>query len=394
MRVMRAALAGVLVVAAVVVFIVAGGQPMRRLHALVGGTPAIAYTGPRMEVPLPAGPSQPRVPPGEEGFDPAALALAVEYAGERNTRALVVARGGHVVLEKYWGGATFDSLVDASEFTPVLAALLTGVALHERAIASLDVPVSNYLTEWRGKARGDITLRQLLGGDSGLASAAGWPWPGTPAARYHVGGDLEAALLAWPLDPAQRPGESPADIDAEVLALALQRAFRPARSYELLLAERLWAPLGAGAFSVGRDAVNDRGTHVRAGCCLRARIGDWVRIGQLLANDGVFEGNQLTPPRFVALMMTPARQEAARGFFTHVGGSFAARDIAWLAASGKQRLWVVPSLRLVILRVGGEPPADRGWDEAMIPDSIVRGTSGWRPAAAGEGVDPDRFAPH
>ena len=38
---------------------------------------------------------------------------------------------------------------------------------------------------------------------------------------------------------------------------------------------------------------------VGAGCCMRARLGDWMRLGELLANDGVFEANQLTPPRFV-----------------------------------------------------------------------------------------------
>jgi hypothetical protein len=29
-------------------------------------------------------------------------------------------------------------------------------------------------------------------------------------------------------------------------------------------------------------------------------------------------------------------------------------------------------LRLTVLRIGGEPSS--GWDEAMIPDSIIRGT--------------------
>ena len=40
--------------------------------------------------------------------------------------------------------------------------------------------------------------------------------------------------------------------------------------------------------------------------------------------------------------------------------SFAARDVAWLEAEGKQRLWIVPSLRLVILRVGDEPAGIAG----------------------------------
>jgi hypothetical protein len=67
-----------------------------------------------------------------------------------------------------------------------------------------------------------------------------------------------------------------------------------------------------------------------------------------------------------------------------------------LEASGKQRLWMIPSLKLVILRAGGEPAAERGWDEAMIPDSIIRGMREWAPASTGAGsqADPNLYAPH
>ena len=113
----------------------------------------------------------------------------------------------------------------------------------------------------------------------------------------------------------------------------------------------------------------------------------------MLANNGVFEGNQLTPPHYVSLMLKPTYPDSPMGFFVRVGGTgqFAARDVAWLESAGKQRLWIVPSLRLTILRVGDEP-AD--WDEALIPDSIIRNVSGWQPGVVGEGVDPNKFAPH
>ena len=79
-----------------------------------------------------------------------------------------------------------------------------------------------------------------------------------------------------------------------------------------------------------------------------------------------------------------------------VDGQFAARDLVRLEADGKQRLWIVPSLKLVILRVGNEPPANLGWDEAMIPDNIIRGTRGWQQPARidGEKIDPSLYAPH
>jgi CubicO group peptidase (beta-lactamase class C family) len=153
-----------------------------------------------------------------------------------------------------------------------------------------------------------------------------------------------------------------------VLALALAERLR--EPYDKLLARLIWQPIEGGEFSLGAGP--------RAGCWLRARLGDWMRIGEVLANDGVFMGNQLTPPRFVGLMLKPSQKGSQVGFLTHVGGEFAARDVAWLEAKGKQRLWVVPSLRLVILRLGDEPAKSDGWDEKIIPDSIIRSSRDWQ----------------
>jgi CubicO group peptidase (beta-lactamase class C family) len=148
-----------------------------------------------------------------------------------------------------------------------------------------------------------------------------------------------------------------------------------------------------GPFTLERRSAEGPGA-VRASCCMTARLGDWMRVGELLAKDGVYEGNELAPRDFVALMRTPPSKDAKYGFYLRVNGGFAAHDVVWLESDGKQRLWIVPSLELVILRVGDEPPRDRGWDELMIPDSIIRGTSGWQSARAGEGIDPNKFAPH
>ena len=356
----------------------------RHLVAVVVGTERMEYGEPRLTVHLSAGPTQPKVTPGEAGIDMAGIQAAVDYAGARNTRALVIGHGGHIVFEKYWDDTTLDTPVDLSGFSPVLSALVLGSAMNDERSINLDAPLGGYITSWEGDPRGAISLRQLLTRSSGFAKPDGRPWPGTKAAQYALTQDLRPVLLAWPLDAALRPGESPADVNADILALAL--ASRLGQPFDKLLAERIWQPIGAGDFSMASGA--------RAGCCIRARLGDWMRIGEMLAHNGVFEGNQLTPPRYVSLMLKPTYKDSPMGYFTRVGGTFAAHDVAWLESAGKQRLWIVPSLRLAILRVGGEPPTSKGWDEAMIPDSIIRNTSGWQPGVVGEGVDPKKFAPH
>lgn len=302
-------------------------------------------------VTLTPGPSQPRLSPGEAGIDPAALDLVASYAGERNTRALIVGHNGHIVYEKYWGGTTFDTPVKLSGFTPVLVAIAAGSAMNDRLVPSLDTPFASYVPGFAEGSSSKKYLRKLLTPDD-IDSGMGW--------------------------------------GVNIAAEALERVTK--QDYEQLVAERIWKPMEAGSFTMERRAAKGPGA-IRASCCMTARIGDWMRLGDLLVSDGIYNANELTPRNFVTMMLTPTSKESKHGFLIRAGGEFAAHDVAWLEADGKQRMWIVPSLDLVILRVGDEPSKDRGWDELMIPDSIIRGTNGWQ-AAKGKGIDPSQFAPH
>ena len=308
----------------------------------------VDHGGKPVAVRLVAQPAPPHLSPAEAGVDPAALAAAAAFAGAHDTRALVVGRNGHIVFEKYWGDTRYDSMVDTG-FEPVLVALALGTTLSDRLVHGLDEPLANYVPDL-GEPQKAYSLRELLARDRRDVSLA----------------------------------ES-----ADLLALLLERVTQ--QPYQSVVAQRLWGPLGGGdlEFRTGRSRLRAGG--VDAGCCLRARVGDWMRVGELLLNRGVYEGNELMPPRYAGQVTSPAHEDAPNGYFTRVDGSFADK-VVWLEGSNQQRLWIVPSLRLTILRVGGA--VSKGWDEAMIPDSIIRGSSGWRPAVVGEGVDPKKFAPH
>lgn len=304
--------------------------------------------GKPVTVRLASQPAAPRVSPAEAGIEPAALDAAAEFAGRHGTRALVVGRNGHIVFEKYWGDTNFDTSVETG-FDPVLAALAVGTAFEDRLMHSLDEPLANYVTDL-GAPQKSYNLRELL-----------------------AGGDADVTVAEA----------------TDLLALALERVTK--QRWQSIVAQRLWAPLGGGdlVFHQGESKLRPAG--VSSGCCLRARIGDWMRVGELLLNGGIYEGNELMPPRYAGLIVAPTHKDSPRGFFTRLDGNFADR-VVWLDGSDRQRLWIVPALRLTVLRIGGEPSS--GWDEAMIPDSIIRGTSGWHPPIPGQDVDPGKFAPH
>ena len=318
-------------------------------------------------------PPAPRVAPELESLDRGALEAAAAYAGEHGSRALIVSRHDHIVFERYWQGSGFDTLADAQSFTPLLAALAVGVAISHRQIGWPDEPIGALISEWRQDPRGAITVRNLLQSSSGLAPEA--------AARDR-GTGLSAAALSEPL--AGAPGSSRLEqpADAQLLALLLERVTH--QRYAVYLSQVLWRRIGAADAWLRLDHP---GGAVHADCCLLARQGDWIRIGQLLLRDGNYRGDEVIRPGWVTLMRTPSRGDPRYGAYLRLASPaapgrepYAARDLFAVQGEEGNRLWLVPSLQIAILRTA---PAgrDAGWDDSRVPNLIIRGARDYTPPA-------------
>ena len=348
-------------------------------------------------------PPPPRVPPEEEGIDPAALEAAAEYAGARNSDALIVSRRRHIVFERYWNGTGFDTLHSAYSFNKTLAALLIGVALRDRRIASIDDPVARYVEEWRGDARGAITIRNLLQMSSGL---------GPPVADPETAA-ADLGSIPSRLAPVAAPGSTWVyqNADPQMLGVVIERA--TGVRYAQYLSEMLWKRLEAGDAWLWLDRP---GGTAHADCCLIARQGDWMRVAEILLYDGVYQGEEVLPPGWIRQMLTPAPGNRHYGFHVWLGAPqaaerryafgrheivdrlsepYAADDLFYLDGMARNRLWLVPSLELAILRTGGEPDDPADWDDSRIPNLIIRGVlDRVPPEPSTRTVDPSTFVPN
>ena len=336
------------------------------------------------------GPEPPRVDPALEHLDVTALRAAAAYADTRDTTALIVARHGHIVFEQYWDDKRFDAIADLGDFNATLAALAVGLAMGDRKIGLVAEPVANYLEEFRNAEHGAITIADLLRSSSGLAPASGGFGPWSKAARERFGTDTTAQCLARKVVSAPGLTWQPQICDAQLLALVVERATRD--RYAAYISEHLWKPIGAADAQFARE--NEAG-EPRAACCLRARRGDWMRIAELLVSDGRFEGEQIVPPGWVREMLAPSKPNANFGYQVFIGQPFAAElatagatepyavdDLYLLKGAGKTRLWFVPSLKLSILRTGTNSEVDKDWDDARVPNLIIRGTQDFVPKTA------------
>ena len=106
---------------------------------------------------------------------------------------------------------------------------------------------------------------------------------------------------------------------------------------------------------------------------------DWARFGQLLLQDGVWEGKRILPEGWVEYTATPAPSAPQGGYGAHVwlnrGRAGSAGDVRWpdlphdivvAAGHGGQILAIVPSRRVVIVRFG-----ESRWDHVSDTNRIV-----------------------
>lgn len=177
--------------------------------------------------------------------------------------------------------------------------------------------------------------------------------------------------------------------EPEQLRHLLEAASR--QSYAEYLGQHLWSRLNASAAWIGLPAL---GAPTPADCCFHARVQDWARVGALLANDGSFEDTQIVSADWVRRMRQP-QPSGSMGYGvalpSHRPGSasYEARDLFLLRGPGRWRLWIIPSLRLVVLygapgastdgaRSGNGAAAD-DWDETRIPNLVLEAVTD-RPA--------------
>lgn len=244
-------------------------------------------------------PALPPLAPRDASIEPAALEAAAILARDAASDALLIARNGHLLFERYWHDTAFATPIAAGAWQGVIDDLLAGALVNDRK----------------------------------------------------------------PIDTAEVPSRETIEQAAGT-------------SFAAYLSKRLWRPIGAADAVLAPELV--------------AAQGDWIRIGEMLANDGVYQGEEIVPPGWVQRLLL--RHAVA----ADDASSAAPYRGAWrLPGANGACLWVVPALRLVVLRTDGQAGGDDPSIDATILDAVIRGVID-RPRAVetdGQAPDPSVFVP-
>ena len=310
-----------------------------------------------------------------------ALKDILNYVAERNSTGLMVMHRGEIVLEHYWRGYDKTSPFNAMSMSKSILGLMVGQAIAEGAITSLEESAAQYLPEWQHDDRAAITLKDLIYMQSGLRNERSTTSPTSDLVHLYIGSDIEKTALAIP--SVEPPGQTYDynNVNTQVLAIVLERA--TGIPYPEYLSSRLWQPLRASDASIWLDRPNGM---AKTFCCLFATLRDWARVGQMLLNQGQFGEQQIIPTGWIEEMLIPSPIETTFGKHIWVKARtpdhpnvdqsatepYLADDTICLDGRDLQRVFVIPSLELVIVRMGEHP---ENWDDAIIPNTLVRALS-------------------
>lgn len=245
------------------------------------------------------------------GADHALPAGADAWVEERSLTSLLVLKDGQIVHESYFKGTTAeDRRISWSVAKSYLSALV-GVLLTEGAIESIDDPVTKYAPQLVGGAYDGASLRQVLNMASGVTFDEDYLDFNSDINRMGrvlaLGGRMDefAADLTEVFAP---PGETwqYVSIDTHVVGMVVRGATD--RSVADLLSEKIIQPLGLEyAPYYVTDGVGT--AFVLGGLNITTR--DYARFGQMFAQRGNWQGQQVVPADWVEASTAPSAPSGA-----------------------------------------------------------------------------------
>jgi hypothetical protein len=300
------------------------------------------------------------------------------------TDGIVVLHRGRVVYERYFGVLTPEGQHGAMSVTKTFVGTLAATLAAEGALDPQRT-VASYVPELAASAFGNATVRQVMDMTTGIRfsedyadpkaeiwshAAAGNP---LPKPKDYAGPRSYHEFLRT-VQPQGRHGEAFGYRTANTDALAWVLARVTGRSVAQLLSERVWTRLGTE-----QDAymsVDSTGAPF-AGGGLSLGLRDLARFGEMIRNDGAFNGRQVIPSAAVADIRRggdPA-DFAKAGYSQLRGWSY--RNMWWVThnehgafmARGVhgQALYIDPTAEMVIARFASTPIAS---NSSIDPTSL------------------------
>ena len=298
------------------------------------------------------------------------------------TTAFVVLHRGTVVHEAYPGAFTGPrSRMQLFSLSKSVTSILVGIALHDGLIGSEKDRITDYRPDFLGTAYEENTIAELLDMTTGVGDLETWEVADSGIKRFEQavmgGGDIVDVVRAATRTAPAGERFNYSTFDTQLLGWVLEAA--TGQTLASYASQKLWQKLGAD-----RDAyywlTRGRPRTAIGGGSLNATARDVARIGLLMANDGVVDGERIVPQEWVRRSRGNDRPQLAVGAlgpsgYSHYGyanqwwtlGTECFNAFTGLGVHG-QYLYVDPDAEVVIVKCSAWPTQD---DERRDAETVA-----------------------
>ena len=213
-----------------------------------------------------------------------------------NPIAYLVLKNDSILYEQYWDVGSVKSVTNSFSMAKSILGVLTGIAIKDGKIKSVDESIGNYLPQFKEGEKSKITIKHLLTMSSGMAFDEDYVNPFAYPAEAYYGSDLES--LTYKYDVATEPGKIFKYLsgDSQLLAFVIKAA--TGMNVSEYASEKLWKPVGAEADALWN--LDKENGWEKSFCCFNSNARDFARFGSLYNHFGNWKGNQIIDSVFVA----------------------------------------------------------------------------------------------
>ena len=272
------------------------------------------------------------------------------------TIAFVIIQNDKLLFEQYWDGYSQQSHSNSFSMSKSIVSLAIGCAIDDGLINDVDQPVSDFFPQFKGYDGEVMTLRHLLTMSAGVDFQESYSSLFSPTTQLYYGNNLDE--ITFGMKSVEAPGVNFIYQSGvtQLLANIIEKV--TGENIGSYVSRKLWTPLQAEEDALWSLDRKD-GTE-KAYCCFNSNARDFARFGQLILNDGKWNGQQIISEQYIREATTadsslifekynePNRNYGYQFWILEKNGM----KIPYLRGVLGQYVFAIPEMNAVVVRLG------------------------------------------
>lgn len=272
------------------------------------------------------------------------------------TVAYVIIQNGELLFEQYWNNYSHQSHSNSFSVAKSIVSLAIGCAIDDGFIHNVDQPVSDFFPQFKGYNGKTLTLRHLLTMSAGLDFQESYSSAFSLTTQLYYGNNLDK--ITFGMKENEEPGVNFIYQSGvtQLLASIIEKA--TGENLCSYVSRRIWTPIQAEEDALW--SLDRKDGMEKAYCCFNSNARDFARFGQLILNNGRWNGKKIISEQYIREAITADSSliyKEHHEINRHYGFQFWTLEkngmtIPYMRGILGQYIFVIPERNAVVVRLG------------------------------------------